>query len=152
MSDSEKLRKTYGNLCLALSLFLLALGISSIWLAVLFPLSSFLALPLAIFFFFPGWIYSAMDAYNYFVDVSKERFEDSDKAKLLRVNGLIYLAWSFAFFAIGICCWWGVFVFWGIIGFILLLIFFTCLIMFGLFIDKACSKFMAIKKHFDEER
>lgn len=152
MSDSEKLRKTYGNLCLALSLFLLTLSISSIWCAVVFPPSAILVIPFALFIFFPCCIFSAIDAYDYFVDVSKERFEDSDKAKLLRVNGLIYLAWSFTFFAIGICCLWGIFVFWGIIGFILLLIFFTCLIMFGLFIDKACSKFMAIKKHFDEER
>lgn len=152
MSDSEKLRKTYGNLCLALSLFLLALGISSIWLAVVFPPSAIGVIPFALFIFFPCCIFSAIDAYDYFVDVSKERFEDSDKAKLLRVNGLIYLAWSFTFFTIGICCLWGVFVFWGNISFVLLILFFSCLCIFCGCIDEACSKFMAIKKYFDEER
>lgn len=147
MSDSEKLRKTLGNLHLALSLFLFALGISSIWLTVFFPV--FL---LAIFFFFPFCVFSAIDAYDYFVDVDKERIERSDKAKLLRINGLIYLAWSFAFFAIAICCLWGVFIFWGEIGCILIFIFFFCLCMFCACIEEARNKFMKIKKHFDKER
>lgn len=151
MSDSEKLRKTYGNLWLALSLFILALCVSSFWLIALLKdvLIGFLLLIgisiLSLFF-----VLAASNGYNYFVDVSEKKIARSDKAKLLKIQGLISLTTSFAFFAFCICCLWVIFLFWGDTGFIFLLLFMACSIMFSILSKSSCSKFMAIKKLFDE--
>lgn len=154
MSDSDKLRKTYGDLNLALSFFLLAIAISSIWLAIILP--NFITIPLSfiyiVIFFFPCFTWATEDACKYFVGVCKKKIDGSDKAKLLRINGLISLTWSFAFFAISICCLWGIFVFWKVTALILILVFALSLAFFSILITAARDSFMSIKKIFDEYR
>lgn len=99
MSDSEKLRKTYGNLWLALSLFILALCVSGFWLIALLKdvlIGFLLFIGISILSLF--LVLTASNGYNYFVDVSEKKIARSDKAKLLKIQGLISLTTSFAFF------------------------------------------------------
>lgn len=153
MSDSDKLRKTRGNLWLALSFFLLALCVSAFWLIVILHNALIgMLLAIAVISIFGFWLPITQEAYDYFVDVPKKKIDKSDKAQLLRLNGLISLVWSFVVLAIGICFLWGIFVFWGATGFICLILFVLSLFIFSTFVDEARDKFMAIKKVFDEER
>lgn len=144
MSDANRLRKIYGNFNLVLSLFFLAICVSCFWLIAIFNDAFFgaiLLIGIAMFFFYS--VCFAQDAYCYFVDVRKEEIDKCDKAKLLRLLGLINLAWSFAFFSVCICCLWATFIFWKIIAFI---VFVFLLCMFYLLLTKARNNFMEIKE------
>ena len=66
---------------------------------------------------------------------------------MLRINGLISLTWSFAFFAISICCLWGIFVFWKVAALILILVLALSLAFFNILITAARDSFMSIKKN-----
>lgn len=152
MSDSDKLRKTRGNLWLALSFFLLALCVSAVWLIVILHNALIgILLAIAVIIIFGFWLPITQKAYDYFVDVPKKKIDKSDKAQLLRLNGLISLVWSFVVLAINICFLWGIFVFWGTGSFICLGFLIPFLKLFSLCVDEARDKFMAIKKLFDEE-
>ncbi len=151
MSVSDKLRKTRGNLWLALSFFLFALCVSAFWLIpILNNVLIGTILVIAAIFIFIFWLPITQVAYDYFVDVDKKKIDKSDKAQLLRLNGLIALLWSFAFLTIAICFLWGFFVFFETIGFICLVLFIPSLKIFSLCVNDAREKFMAIKEEFDE--
>lgn len=153
MSDSDKLRKMYGNLWLALSSFLLALCVSAFWLIVILQDALIgVLLVVAVILIFSFLVPVTQEAYDCFVDVPKKKIDKSDKAQLLRLNGLISLVWSFVFLSIAICFLWGIFVFWGTIGAICLVSLIPSLKISSLCVNDACDKFMAIKKVFDEER
>lgn len=151
MSISDKLRKTYGNIYLTLSFFLFGLFISVFWLIPILhdALIGFLLLIVAVgivCFFIP----IIQKAYDYFVDIRIEQIRKSDKAQLLRLDGLISLVLSFVYFSICVCSLWGFFIFLKTLGLISVVLFIFSFDMFQSSVIKACNKFMEIKEVLDE--
>lgn len=108
MSDSKKLRITYGVLCLILSYILFALSTNLIWILFTFlrvPLYCYLAV-MAIGLSFVFSLISVDKACKYFIGVSKKEVDKSDSAKLAKVYGIIKLTISVALFIALICIIW----------------------------------------------
>lgn len=150
MSDSEKLRRTQGNIWLALSFLIFTISICCIWIASLDSLGTFFVCGSFIFIVF-GYIRFdlANNAYKAYVGVSDEEINKSDSAKLKKIYGICQLVGAFVFLALAISDIWVIFVFSEIISSFLpvLVVFFSLFI--GLFFGNvivAIDNFIAIEK------
>lgn len=149
MSDSEKLRRTTGNLWLALSFFLFTLAVCGIWSIFLFSWGlavTLIGILPTIFILMSICISYA--AYDTFIVVDNSEISKSDSAKLRRINGIFELVGAYVFLALAISTIWVIFVFFKItIFFPILMIpfalfagcFYGCLIL-------AVDNFMSIEK------
>lgn len=108
MSDSKKLRITYGVLWLILSYFLFALSTNLIWILFTFlrvPLYCYLA-TMAIGLLFIFSLISVDKACKSFIGITKEEIDKSDFSKLKKLYGTIKLVISITLFIALICIVW----------------------------------------------
>lgn len=150
MSDSKKLRITYGALWLILSYFLFALSTNLIWILFTFlrvPLYCYLA-TMAIALLFVFSLISVDKACKYFIGITKEEIDKSDFSKLKKLYGIIELVISITLFIAIICIIWLIALFSSLVPDIVSLMILG-IIFFFLFIfliASACSNFIAIEE------
>ncbi len=150
MSDSEKLRKTYGTIALALSFFIFALAICDIGAMFIFPDPFAISLcglvPLFLFIF--SGIFASV-AFDIYTGINRKEINNSDSAKLLKINGIIALVSAFVFLALAISTIWIFFIFIQASQQLLpvfIILFFVFIAFFIGFARVACNKFMKIEK------
>lgn len=150
MSDSKKLRITYGVLWLILSYFLFAVSTNLIWILFTFlrvPLYCYLAV-MIIGLLFVFSLISVDKACKYFIGITKEEIDKSDFAKLKKLYGIIELVISITLFIALICIIWLIALFSSLVPDIELLAIPAMFFFFGfiILIASACSNFMAIEE------
>ncbi len=146
MSDSEKLRRIYGNLYSIGAFVLFALAINIIWIAFIFlqtPQFIFISICISLFLFIFSY-FSMEKSYKYFIGVSKEKIHKSASAELKKVTGISLLTVTFILLTAIICSIWSMIV-WGVLipdlGFLAVPIFIFSLI-FPITYMEACSNFI----------
>lgn len=114
MSDSEKLRRIYGNLYSIGAFVLFALAINIIWIAFIFlctPHFIFISICISLFLFIFSY-FSIEKSYKYFIGVSKEKIHKSASAELKKITGISLLTVAFILLTAIICYIWSMVV-WG---------------------------------------
>lgn len=150
MSDSEKLRRTTGNLWLALSFFLFTLAVCGIW--SIFVFSWGLAVTLigilpTIFILMSICI--SYGAYDTFIVVDNSEINKSDSAKLRRIDGIFELIGAYIFLALSISDIWVFFAFAEIVSSFWSIFIIALAVFVGAFygfVIVAVNNFMAIDR------
>lgn len=149
MSDSEKLRRTQGNIWLTVAFIPFIIAICAIWLMFTtyygFILMLFGTVPLL---FFTLSIVVSTKSYETYIGVSEELIINSDSAKLRKINGICELVCAYVLLALAISSIWVIFVFAKDTLFLVVFVVLFCVFLGGFFgnVIVAVNDFMAIEK------
>lgn len=108
MSDSEKLRRIYGNLYMIGAFIFFSVAVNIIWIAFIFfhtPQFIFISLCVSLFLFIFSY-FATEKSYKYFIGVSKEEIHKSASAELKKITGICFLTVTFILLTAIICFVW----------------------------------------------